>query len=514
MRALGMTTIFGNPGSTELRFFKDAPLDLRYVLALQESSAVAMADGYAQATRNAGFVNLHSAVGVGHALGSIFTAMRNQTPLVITAGQQSRELLTGEPFLFSEQATELPKPYVKWSVEPARAADVAPAIARAYYTAMQPPQGPTFVSIPEDDWDEAADPVTPREVRGNFVGEPEALGAVAAALNDSTNPALVVGAGVDRDGAWDAVVALAERSGATVWVSPLSARCSFPEDHPAFAGFLTPARARLAEQLAPHDVVVVLGAPVFTYHVRSEGDVVAGGTSVFLLTDDPDAAAFAPVGAAILTTLRRGITDLLRRVTQSERNPAGREPRPMPQAGDPISGAFVMQVVSEVMPATAVIVEEAPSHRNAMHDFLPIRHSDGFYCAASGGLGWALPASVGIALGDPSRRIVCLLGDGSSLYSIQALWTAAEHTLPITFVILNNRGYSALKAFGLAMGIETLPGVNLPGIELVNLAIGFGVSAERIVHANRLAPALRESFAAAAPTLLDVWVDPTVERLY
>ena len=514
MRGLGMTTIFGNPGSTELRFFKDAPPDFRYVLALQESSAVAMADGYAQATRNAGFVNLHSAVGVGHALGSIFTAMRNQTPLVITAGQQSRELLTGEPFLFSEQATELPKPYVKWSVEPARAADVPAAIARAYYTAMQPPQGPTFVSIPEDDWDAAANEVTPREVRGNFVGEPEALGAVAAALNDSTNPALVVGAGVDRDQAWDAVVALAERTGATVWVSPLSARCSFPEVHPAFAGFLTPARARLAEQLAPHDVVVVLGAPVFTYHVRSEGDVIAGGTSVFLLTDDPDAAAFAPVGAAILTTLRRGITELLGRVRQSDRKPAGRAPRPMPQAGDPISGAFVMQVVSEVMPADAVIVEEAPSHRNAMHDFLPIRHSDGFYCGASGGLGWALPASVGIALGDPSRRIVCLLGDGSSLYSIQALWTAAEHTLPITFVILNNRGYSALKAFGLAMGIETLPGVNLPGIELVNLAIGFGVSAERIVHANRLAPALRESFAAAAPTLLDVWVDPTIERLY
>jgi benzoylformate decarboxylase len=146
-------------------------------------------------------------------------------------------------------------------------------------------------------------------------------------------------------------------------VSPLSARCSFPEVHPAFAGFLTPARARLAEQLAPHDVVVVLGAPVFTYHVRSEGDVVAGGTSVFLLTDDPDAAAFAPVGAAILTTLRRGITELLGRVRQSDRKPAGRAPRPMPQAGDPISGAFVMQVVSEVMPATAVIVEEAPSHR-------------------------------------------------------------------------------------------------------------------------------------------------------
>jgi benzoylformate decarboxylase len=514
MRDLGMTTIFGNPGSTELRFFRDAPADFRYVLALQESSAVAMADGYAQATRNAAFVNLHSAVGVGHALGSIFTAMRNQTPLVITAGQQSRELLTGEPFLFSEQATELPKPYVKWSVEPARAADVPAAIARSYYTAMQAPQGPTFVSIPEDDWDADAMTITRREVRGNFVGEPEALGAVAAALNDSARPALVVGAGVDRDGAFDLVVALAERIGATVWVSPLSGRCSFPEDHPAFAGFLTPARGRLAEQLAPHDVVVVLGAPVFTYHVRSEGDAIADGTALFLLTDDPDAAAFAPVGAAVVTTLRRGIADLLGRVIASDREPAGRKPRAIPPVDDPMSGAFVLHTLREAMPDDAVLVEEAPSHRNAMHDHFPVRRSDSFYCGASGGLGWALPAAVGIGLARPERRVVCLLGDGSSLYSIQALWTAAELELPITFVILNNRGYSALKAFGLAMGIETLPGVNLPGIEFVSLARGFGLNAERVDSAERLAPALRESFEQSGPSLLDVWVDARVERLY
>ncbi len=158
LRALGLTTIFGNPGSTEMRFLRDLPDGLRYVLALQESSAVAMADGYAQVTGNAAFVNLHSAVGVGHALGSIFTAMRNRTPLVVTAGQQTRAMLPTEPYLFAEQATELPRPYVKWSCEPARAEDVPPALARAYYLAMQRPRGPTFVSIPEDDWDACAPP--------------------------------------------------------------------------------------------------------------------------------------------------------------------------------------------------------------------------------------------------------------------------------------------------------------------------------------------------------------------
>ncbi len=179
-----------------------------------------------------------------------------------------------------------------------------------------------------------------------------------------------------------------------------------------------------------------------------------------------------------------------------------------------MSGAFVLHTLSRVMPRDAAIVEEAPSHRNAMHDHLPIRITDGFYCGASGGLGWAMPAAVGIALADAGRRIVCLLGDGSSLYSIQALWTAAEHRLPITFVILDNRGYSALKAFGLAMGIETLPGVNLPGLDFVSIATGFGLAAERIDLAERLEPALVESFDSPTPTLLDVWVDTTIERLY
>src|ERR1700722_8092096 len=172
LRAFRMTTIFGNPGSTELPMFRDFPPDFSYVLGLQESLVVGMADGYAQATRNAALVNLHSAVGVGHALGNIFTAYKNQTPLVITAGQQARSILPFEPFLYSAQATELPKPYVKWSCEPARAEDVPGAIARAYYIAMQPPRGPTFVSIPVDDWDRICDPVEPRQVSDVVRGDP------------------------------------------------------------------------------------------------------------------------------------------------------------------------------------------------------------------------------------------------------------------------------------------------------------------------------------------------------
>src|SRR5207244_7855568 len=201
LRAFGMTSIFGNPGSTELPLFREFPRDFRYVLGLQEAVVVGMADGYAQATRNAAFVNLHSAAGVGHSMANIFTAYRNQTPLVITAGQQTRAMHLTEPYLFAKDATLFPKPYVKWSCEPARAQDVPAAIARAYYFAMQKPCGPTFVSIPIDDWEREAAPVAVRQVSFEVAPDPVALQHVADALNRSRHPALIVGPSVDRDGA-------------------------------------------------------------------------------------------------------------------------------------------------------------------------------------------------------------------------------------------------------------------------------------------------------------------------
>jgi benzoylformate decarboxylase len=203
LRELGMTTVFGNPGSTELPFFRDFPDDFRYVLGLQESVVVGMADGYAQATRNAALVNLHSAAGVGHAMGNIFTAYRNRTPLVITAGQQARSILPYEPFLFATQATTLPEPYVKWSCEPARGEDVPGAIARAYHIAMQAPCGPTFVSIPVDDWDRTTEPIVKRTVSRSTHPDPDLIATIAERLDRCQRPAFVVGPGVDRNDAWD-----------------------------------------------------------------------------------------------------------------------------------------------------------------------------------------------------------------------------------------------------------------------------------------------------------------------
>src|SRR5918998_5570339 len=230
LRGLGMTTVFGNPGSTELPFLSNWPSDFRYILGLQESSVVAMADGYARATGHAAFCNLHSAVGIGHALGNVFTAYRNNAPLVLTAGQQARSLLPMQPFLGATEAANFPKPYVKWSCEPARAEDVPAAIAHAYYVAMQRPHGPTFVSVPSDDWNVPTYPVAPRIVSNEASPDPELVRRLASALSAAESPVFVIGPEVDAERAGDAAVALVERIGAPVWASPFSSRVSFPED--------------------------------------------------------------------------------------------------------------------------------------------------------------------------------------------------------------------------------------------------------------------------------------------
>lgn len=503
LRAFGMTRVFGNPGSTELPLFRDFPADFRYILALQESIAVGMADGYAQATRNAALVNLHSAVGVGHAMGNLFTAFRNQTPLVITAGQQARAILPFEPFLFSARATELPQPYVKWSCEPARAEDVPLAVARAYYLAMQPPRGPTLVSIPVDDWDRPCEPVSPRQVSTAVRGEPALLAEIARQLAEAARPVLVVGAGVARDDAWDEVIALAERHQAPVWVSPLSARNSFPEQHRLFAGFLAADRAAIVARLAGHDLVLVLGAPAFTYHVEGAGPHVPPGARLCQVIDDPSIASWAPLGLSVVSSLKLALQDLLAGPAPSARPvPPARVPAPR-VPGEPLTDRYVLQQIAALRPAGSIIVEEAPSSRGAMHEHLPILERDTFYTCASGGLGHGLPAAIGVAMGRPRNKVIAVLGDGSSLYAIQGLWTAVQERLPVTFIIINNRGYEALRQFGRHFGLAQTVGTSLPALDFAGLARAQGCVATRVERAQQLDEALQSAFSAPHPTLIE-----------
>jgi benzoylformate decarboxylase len=515
LRAFGIRKVFGNPGSTELPFLSDWPDDIDYVLGLQEASVIGMADGYAQATRNAGFVNLHSAAGVGNALGNIYTAHRNQTPLVITAGQQARSILPLQGFLYAERASEFPRPYVKFSVEPARAQDVPAAIARAYYVAMQPPCGPTFVSVPIDDWTHSTQPLQARSISREIGPDPEAMQKLVAALVVSKRPAFVVGPGVDRAQAVDLMVRVAEKTKAAVWVSPFSARCSFPERHPQLAGFLHASPAQLSDALRGHDLVVVIGAPVFTFHVEGHAAIFDGATAIFQITDDPTAAAVTPFGSSILATMRPALAMLLDLLPETKRaTPVGRVLPPAPTAGDPIPVEYLLHTLTAAMPADAMLVEEAPSHRPAMQKFMPMRGQDSFYTMASGGLGFGLPAAVGIALAHPERRTVCLIGDGSAMYSIQALWTAAQRKLPLTAVVINNEGYGAMRSFSQVMQVRNVPGLDLPGIDFVKIAQGMGCDAVRVTKASELAPALKRGLAHEGVSLIEVMVDSAVPVLY
>ena len=508
LRRVGLTTVFGNPGSTELPMFRDFPDDFRYILGLQESVVLGMADGFAQTTRNAALINLHSAAGVGHSLGNLFTAYKNQTPLVITAGQQARGILPYEPFLFADRATEFPRPYVKWAIEPARAQDVPAAIARAYYVAMEPPCGPTFVSVPVDDWDQTCETLPTRRVVARNAGDPDALDSVAQALATARAPAIVAGAGLARDRAWTEVIQLAERHRAAVWAAPFAARNGFPEDHPLFQGFLDPSRDAIVRKLAQNDLVLVLGGPLSLYHTDGTGPHLAASTRLFLIADNPVFGSWAPVGDTIVADLKLALATLLRgpAPTPARGEPAKRQ-RLEPLDGSAFTDAFLLQEVARLRPKGSIIVEEAPSSRGAMHDRLPIVAPDTFYTCASGGLGHGLPAAIGVALGRPGEKVIAVLGDGSAMYAIQGLSSAAQLGLPISFVIVKNGRYEALHSFGRHFGLQRTVGTDLPGLDFVALATGQGVTAKRAQGQATLAEALAWSFAAPTPTLVEVVVD-------
>src|SRR5215211_4823719 len=367
LRELGMTTVFGNPGSTELPFLKDFPDDFTYVLALQEASVVGMAEGYAQGIGNASLVNVHTAPGLGNAMGALVTAYHNKTPLVVTAGQQDRRHVALDPLL-AGQLVELARPYVKRSHEPSRAQDVPREVQRAYHTAMQHPRGPVFLSIPMDDWDAEAEPPPEREVSHKTVPDPEELAKVVTVLREARDPAIVVGAGVDRAGALHDAAALAEKLRAPVWHDPVPALAGFPQDHQLFRGNLAFGQRQVAEQLSGHDVVLALGAPVFLYYPYVPGPTVEEGTRVLQVTEDPEEAARAALGESVVGDVGAAIRTLTEHLPEADRPmPPTPERPPVPEAVAPISVEYVMHKISEVLPEGAAIFDESISSKAKLH---------------------------------------------------------------------------------------------------------------------------------------------------
>jgi len=497
MRRHGLTTIFGNPGSTEISFLTDLPPDLRFVLGLHEGSVVGMATGYALARGEPAFVNLHTAAGLGNAVNAIANARDCRAPLVILVGQQDRRQIAFEPFLTGRALERLAGEYPVWRQFPSRAQDVPGAIARAYHESVAG-RGPVLVVVPMGDWLEPADELAagaparilrPHAVDGDQVAE------LAELLAGAESPALVVGAPEEED--WDAVVALAERLHCPVWQEPFSRRVGSPQDHPLFAGQLPWQRRLMHDSLAHYDMVLTVGTNAFRAYLFDEPvALVDPSTRIAVLTADPaeahrsrcDLAVVAPVGAACAA-----LASLLpARATGNPPEPV-RRPTPLapPAAGEPLRSGHVLDALAERLPDDVLLVEECPSSQPELYRRIPVRIPFGFLSTANGCLGFGLAGSIGLRMGLPDRPVVAVLGDGSTTYAIQALWSAARYGVGVLLVVLANGRYAVMD--GLARRVGAAPA--WPGFEAVDisgLARAFACPAVRVESHDDLIRVLDE----------------------
>jgi benzoylformate decarboxylase len=529
LRELGVTTFFGNVGSTEETFLKNFPSDFRYVLALQEASVVAIADAFSQATRRPALVNLHTTA-TANAMGNIATAFQNKTPLIVTAGQQIREMLLMEPWLTNVEATMLPRPWVKWAYEPVRAEDIPAAFMRAVATALQPPAGPVFLSLPLGDWDvPCAGPAVVRTVSQRIAPDPSRLAEFASILSAAKSPVLIYGSAIARGNGWDQAIAFAEKLGAPVWAAPASERTPFPENHPLYSGGLPFAIESLSKKLEGHDVALVVGAQVFRYYPYVPGPYVPSGLRLLHISDDPHETSRAPIGDSLLGDAVLTLEGLARLLGSSRpkatkareilaHRMAPHPPGPAKIPGDGLLTAVqVFRALNDIRPANTILIEESPSNLPDLHAEWPITEPYTFYTFASGLLGWNLPASVGIALAERdsgrNRPVIAVIGDGSFQYSVQSIWTGAQLHLPILIIVLRNDEYCILKSFAKLEDTPGVPGLDIPGIDIVSIAKGYGCDAERLNELDAIKKAAVEAWSKSRPTVLEIRISAQIPPL-
>ncbi len=509
LRRHGVAKLFGNPGSNELPFLQDLPDGVDYVLGLHEGVVVGMADGYAQATGRPALVSLHAASGTGNAMGALTNAVYSHTPLVLLAGQQVRETLGLEPMLANVDAAQITRPLTRWSYEPASATDVPRALNQAFEEARRGAGGPVYLSVPYDDWDRVASPADRHLLERSVVEGREAPEPVVAALveelDGAQRPALVLGPAADTAEGYAASVRLAESLGADVWVSPSTHRMPFPNRHPLFRGVLPAAIGHVAELLGGNDLVLVAGAPVFRYHQYVPGDYLADGTRLVQLTDDAGEAARAPMGRSLVAD----VAGTLERLAAGVRD-RGVTIGPFVEPAPPRTGSDgrldpeeVFAAVRETAPGDTAYVVESTSTNAAFWAQMDLRSPQSYFWPASGGLGFGLPAAVGVRMG-LERPVVALVGDGSANFGITALWTAAQERVPVVFVILNNGTYGALRWFADLLQVPKAPGLDVPGIDFVRLGEGYGVPSARAHDVDELRRLLAEGLASDGPSLIEV----------
>jgi benzoylformate decarboxylase len=485
----------------------------QYVLGLQEASVVAMADGFSQATKKPVLLNLHSCAGTGNGMCNIMTAYQNKTPLIVTAGQQTREMVLCDPYLTNRDETTLPRPWVKWAYQPVRAQDVPGAIMRAYAMAVQPPAGPVYLSIPLDDWDHPAlGEAVVRSVSSRYSPDPERAASFAERIQKSKNPVLIYGPEIERAGGWDAGIKFAERLKAPVYISPLTDRASFPQTHPQFRGMASMAIGPLSKQLRGHDLIIVIGAQVFRYYPYIAGDYLPEGAELLQVTSDPYDAGAAIVGESLLSDAKLALEAFIDAVPEVKSRPV---PKPLhternlpATPNNPLTALEAFDALSELRPEDAVVVNETASN---FADFLqcwPIQKPDSYYTFASGGLGWGSPAAVGIALAEKKlgtgRPVVALIGDGALQYSVQDMYTAAQQKLKVIFVVPCNGEYAILKEFAVLEETPNVPGLDFPGLDVVSAAKAFGSAGVLARTKQEIKQAFAAALKADGPTVIAI----------
>lgn len=538
LRADGIRYLFGNPGTTELTFLDAQPdSGIEYILALQEATAVAAADGYAQASGSVGLVNLHVAPGLANGLSILHNACRAKTPLVVTAGQQDSRLLLEEPILAAD-LVQLTEQFTKWSYEVRRPEEAPRALRRALTLAKTPPTGPVFLSLPIDLMtaviEDSGAPSPP--VASRSLPEPEAVRKAAELLARARAPLIVAGDGVARADAVAELVALAELIGARVHGEPVYRRTSFPGDHPLWRGGLFPAVSGVRKALEEADCVLIVGAHVFTWFLHVPGEPFPPRLPIIQVdADSGEVGKNYPVTLGIVADPKATLAALAHEVGKRY-DGASRQAararivevgarraayvRGMAETAEaereraPISPAYLCHTLAALVPDDAVIVDESASSIRYVLGYLPFKRPGSFYGSKTGTLGWGMGAAIGVQLAEPHRKVVATIGDGSVMYACQALWTVAHYRLPITYVVLNNASYAILKAGMLRMGLDSAkrgiyPGMDLvdPEIDYVGLARSLGVQAERVEKPGDLKAILEKMLALNAPALVDVAID-------
>jgi benzoylformate decarboxylase len=531
----GVDLLVGNPGSTELALMDALGSDgrVRYVLALQESIVVAVADGFAQATGRLVAVNLHAAPGLGNALGMIFNAKKAGSPILVTAGQQDQSLLLSEPLLSDDLAT-IARPLVKWSYEVRRVADLPRAIHRAATTALAPPRGPVFVSIPSDVLTESAalELGAPTRIDTGVRPDSTAVERASRLIAGSRSPVIFAGDAVAQCEAHAQIVTFAEVVGAPVYADDLANTASFPTSHPLFAGTVARRGAAIRAVLDNHDLLLSIGADLFTLSVGGGPEPVPSGMPIVHVDVDPwQLGKNFPTSAALLGDPRIVLPELSDAVAQVRRRDglappkdvrpaiAARRSAVIFQAQElasrrPIQPMALLHALGRVLPSDAVVVEEALSSNEGVRLLVPSNDPQSFYAMRGGGIGWALPAAVGIKIGLPHRPVIALVGDGGALYTIQALWTAAHERVAIVAVVLNNRSYRILKQRASALGGQSAAtgkylGMDLvdPEIDVGGLARAFGVDAVAATTIPDVLAAVAHGLGSGRPLVVDVAVD-------